>query len=801
MIKRFITLALVWLISSTTLAADFTSFTQQESAVTIVLSNQTQVNIEIINPQTIAVNYKLDDQAVPPALELVNSEDASTFSVNDGADAIEFVSNDVKVVAHKAPFSLAFWYKGKLHTQEEIGAFAQRTVRGIRFALQPEEKLMGGGQRVLGMDRRGHRMPLYNRAHYGYGTESNQMYYSLPAVLSNHNYAIAFDNTASGFLDIGKSESDVLQFEAVAGRLRYIVSLGESLADVSQHLIAALGKQPLPPRWALGNFASRFGYRTEQETRDIVDAFVTHDIPLDAVVLDLYWFGKDIKGHMGNLDWDRAAFPTPEKMISDFADKNVKTVVITEPFILDTASTYANAVESNALATNVAGEPKMFDFYFGHTGLIDVFDRSGQEWFWQFYARLMEQGVAGWWGDLGEPEVHPGDTLHQWDKQVFTADEVHNIYGHMWARMVYERTLQAQPDKRPFVLMRAGYLGSQRYGMMPWTGDVSRSWDGFKPQVELALQMGMFGLGYIHSDLGGFAGGETFDKELYLRWLQFGVFSPVFRPHAQEHIPPEPVMHSQDVIDKAKRLIDLRYQMMPYNYTLSFENSLTGQPLMRPLSYHFPQQKWFNNKESYLWGEAFLISPVTEAGHKEWHVDLPQGDWYSFWSGEVFEGEQVIAFPITTDTFPVLVKAGSFVPMVSAAQTSTDINWSSLQVNYWLDNAASEYTYYEDGGNDPQSIEKKRYQTIKFNAQPSDGSVELVYDIKGSYPDAPVSRKIAWIVHGLSAMPAKIQLNDGKTVKQADFDEQGIRWQADKRQLTLPSTSLSAKRGKLNIYY
>ncbi len=800
MINRCIAITVLWVISLSATGVDLRSFSSGQYSATFVLNDETKVDLELVNPQTVAVNYQVNNQAVPPALELIRSSKLIPWKIKERKDTIQLQSNDVEIVVNRQPFSLQFWYRDQLKTQEEIGVFAHRTVRGFRFALKPGEKLMGGGQRVMGMDRRGQRMPLYNRAHYGYGTESNQMYYSLPAVLSDHNYAIAFDNTASGFLDIGKSENDILQFEAVAGRLRYVVSVGNSLADVSQHLIAALGKQPLPPRWALGNFASRFGYHTEQETREIVSAYAKHNIPLDAVVLDLYWFGKDIKGHMGNLDWDREAFPNPEKMIADFANDNVKTVVITEPFILDTSSKFDDAVSAGALAKSVTGEPKLFDFYFGHTGLVDVFDHSAQNWFWQFYENLMEQDVAGWWGDLGEPEVHPADTLHNWNGQLFTADEVHNYYGHQWAHMVYQRTLAHQPDKRPFVLMRAGYLGSQRYGMMPWTGDVSRSWDGFKPQVELALQMGMFGLGYIHSDLGGFAGGETFDKELYLRWLQFGVFSPVFRPHAQEHIPPEPVMHSQDVIEAAKKLIDLRYQLLPYNYTLSFENSLYGKPLMRPLSYHFDQQKWFENKDSYLWGSAFLVSPVTQANQQEWQVDLPQGRWYDFWSSDWFDGEQIISYPLSENTFPVLVKAGSFVPMVGAAN-SENIDWSAMQFHYWFSEEQSEYTYYEDSGNHPTSLQNERYVTMLLSAKPNAKKLVLAIANAGDYTDAPLSREIEWVIHGLRSKPSRIKLADGTMLNQEQFSKRGVSWIESKRELLVPVSVAKGQQYSLVIHF
>ena len=239
---------------------------------------------------------------------------------------------------------------------------------------------------------------------------------------------------------------------------------------------------------------------------------------------------------MGNLQWDNAAFPEPEQMIAQLKQQDVKTVLITEPFILTSSAQWESAVLNDALVKKADGAPYTFDFYFGNTGLVDVFSEAGQDWFWQFYEKLAAQGVAGWWGDLGEPEVHPDDSIHLWDSKPVRAKALHNGYGHQWAKLVYSNLRKLQPETRPFVLMRSGFIGSQRYGMVPWTGDVSRSWGGLAPQVELALQMSIFGLAYTHSDLGGFAGGDAFDPELYTRWLQFGAFTPVFRPHAQDSI-------------------------------------------------------------------------------------------------------------------------------------------------------------------------------------------------------------------------------------------------------------------------
>ena len=357
------------------------------------------LTLEALNDATFAVHYAEPGVRQLPSFARAGEPAPLTTALGEFDDALSFSAGSLTAVIDKSPVRIRYLRDG------------EPVVSGFRFALDDGEKLAGGGERVLGMDRRGRRMPLYNRASYGYGeAETEQMYFGLPAVLSSDRYILAFDNTASGWLDVGSTEKDVLQFEAAGGRTGYIVSAGSTYPDLIEAFTGAVGRQPMPPRWAFGNFASRFGYRTEAETRDVVQRFRDADIPLDGVILDLYWFGPEIQGYMGNLDWDREAFPTPERMIADFRDDGVKTIVITEPFVLTASDQWQDAVQNDALARNVTGQPKTFDFYFGNTGLIDVFSDAGSAWFWQRYARLFNEGVAGTWGDLGEPEVHPGDS-------------------------------------------------------------------------------------------------------------------------------------------------------------------------------------------------------------------------------------------------------------------------------------------------------------------------------------------------------------------------------------------------------
>ncbi|MFT4924643.1 MAG: oligosaccharide 4-alpha-D-glucosyltransferase [Phenylobacterium sp.] len=794
-----------------TACADYVSHQVSDNAV-VINTIDGKVTLTAHHSQAIEVAYEKTGVKQLPSFSLVDSGDSKTgiIEVKDKGDKLTFSTAQLTAVITKSPFHIAYYRHNMAHKQghhssdsakptllvaEEQGFFAHDTVRGFRFALQDNEKLLGGGERVLGMDRRGHKFPLYNKAHYGYTTESDQMYFGLPAVMSSNKYILLFDNTARGNMDLGKSEADVMQFDAVGGRTAYVIFAGDSYPQLIKNYVAVTGKQPLPPRWAFGNYASRFGYRTEQEVRDTVNKFKSEDFPLDALVLDLYWFGPDIKGHMGNLEWDKKAFPTPKKMIADLQAQGVNTIMITEPFVLSTSTKFEDAVANKALVNNVAGKTERFDFYFGNTGLIDVFNANGSNWFSQTYDMLYQQGVTGWWGDLGEPEVHPADSIHTLANGITaTADEVHNVYGHQWAHMVYEKQQQLNPLQRPFIMMRSGFAGSQRYGMIPWTGDVERSWDGLKPQVELSLQMGLLGMGYTHSDLGGFAGGEKFDAQMYTRWLQYGVFQPVYRPHAQDNIASEPVFHDKTTKDILREFVKLRYRMLPYNYTLAYQNSSSGMPLMRPTFFEDESNlALMDNKDSYFWGDAFLVSPVTEADVKTWPIDLPKGVWFDYWSDKRYSGQQTVNFPLTLKTIPVLVRGGSFIPMIDDIKSTKDYSSEKLTLHYYADSSVktAQGEMYEDDGKTHGAIDKGLFELLKFDAKHENGRLSINLRREGEgYPQMPSQRQLQLVVHHWPQAPERVQVG-AKVIKpfttKAELDSAvtGAWWDKDNQQLWL----------------
>jgi alpha-glucosidase (family GH31 glycosyl hydrolase) len=634
----------------------------------------------------------------------------------------------------------------------------------LQFGIEEKEVLYGGGARALGMNRRGYRLPLYNKAHYGYSDRSEQLNFSMPIVLSSKCYAIHFDNAPIGFLDLDSKKDNTIAYETISGRMTYQVIASSDWINLVAHYTELTGRQPLLPRWALGNFASRFGYHTEKETRSTVEKFWKDEIPLEAVILDIYWFGADIKGHMGNLSFLEDSFPNPSQMMADFKKKGVKTILITEPFVLSTSKRWQEAVDKGVLATDSAGNPFRCDFYFGNTGIIDVYSDKGKSWFWNIYKDYINMGVGGWWGDLGEPEVHPSAARHA----AGTADQVHNIYGHDWAKLIHEGYQKDFPKERPFILMRAGYSGSQRYGLIPWSGDVDRSWGGLKPQPEISLQMGMQGIGFMHSDLGGFAGGagDTINNELYTRWLQYGVFQPIFRPHAQEHIPAEPVFQKPETKALAKKAIELRYRLLPYNYNLAHQNNIKGTPLMRPIFFEDQSRpELYAYSDAYLWGDAFLISPVTKAGAKSQEVYFPKhGNWFDFYTGEKYKGGKQKTVPVYADRIPTFVRSGAFVPMAKLVQNTAQYSTKQLELHYYHDDkvGGSVGSMYDDDGQTPDAIKKGEYERLAFMCLQDKASLNFTLRTEaGNTTYAIPSREMELFVHGLSAKPSSASI-DGK---------------------------------------
>lgn len=724
----------------------------------------------------------------PPRVAIAATPIPTPCTVTETESELHLVTEGLEIRVRQNPLQLRFSHQGRLLLDSSGDGLPQGPEPHFRFHLQDGEKLFGAGSRVLGkMDRRGERLDLYNSASYAYSDEARLMYYSMPAVVSSRKYMLAFDNGARGFLDVDSRGTRELEFGAVGGRRAYVIVAGTDWRHLADQVARLTGRQPLLPRWALGHIASRMGYHSQEEVESVVAQHRAANIPLDAIVLDLFWFGSSIFGNMGNLDWDLTHFPQPIAMMDRLREQGVQTILITEPLMLKESRNWQAAVDHHVLATDHAGGPYTFASFFGEAALIDVFKPEARSWFWSFYRRHTQSGVAGWWGDLGEPETHPDDIQHSNGRGV----DVHNLYGHAWAGLVYEGFRKDVPQRRPFILMRSGFVGTQRYGIVPWSGDVQRSWGGLKAQVELSLQMGLQGIGYMHSDLGGFVG-DVRDPELYQRWLQFGVFQPIYRPHGHERVPSEPIFWDDETQRIVRRSIQWRYQLLPYNYTLMFENATTGLPLMRPLMYADDRPEMQDELGAYLWGDAFLVAPIVEPGARTRSVPLPgNAVWFDAITGTRYQGGQTISVPVQREHIPFFIRGGTFVAMAKAKPHTGLYDGHELFLHYYADRTATSSTgqCYDDDGVSFDSYTNGRYELLQFRAElRTNDLLEIVISgERHEYPGRPDQRMLHVVIHGLAGPPQKLLLDE----QQMDV---AAVWNVKTRLLTVPVTWSGAAR-------
>jgi oligosaccharide 4-alpha-D-glucosyltransferase len=689
-------------------------------------------------------------------------------------------STAVRISGGKISFAFSGQEVSSLHS-----AFEHADFRGFRFALKPGEQLYGGGERAIPMNRRGYRFNFYNQPAYGYGEGAENLNFSVPFLISSDGYGIFFDNVSKGYADIGKTNPGILEAGFYSGELNLYVIAGKNVAEIVGRFAKLTGTQDIPPRWALGAFISRFGYQSEEQADSVVNKMLGEKFPCDAIIFDLFWFGDSIKRTLGNLDWmNKQRWPNPEKMISDYRSQGIKTVLITEPFVLNTTPAYAPTLHLQAVDSS--GKPFVLtQFYFGVGGLLDLFRNDAQDWFWQAYHRQIKIGVAGWWGDLGEPENHPAALHHNLKdlgfSRLFSADEVHNLYGQYWSKMLSDHYAEFYPDVRLFHLNRAGFAGSQRYQAFPWTGDVGRNWSGLRAQLPVLLGTSISGIPYVHSDAGGFAMGEK-DPELFTRWVQFAVFTPIFRPHgtALEKLEPsvnsiesEPVFYPEPYKSILRNYYHLRYALGPYNYTLAYEQQQSGKPLMRPMFYYSTADtNLLRAGDQYFWGDQLLIAPVTGPGATERKIYLPEGNWYEWSRSTATAGSKWITVPVDISHIPVYVKAGSFIPTVDSLVNMDRYDGKNLHVLYYYSPDPSSFTMYDDDGKTNQSWVKNQFELITFSsARKGSKQVIEIHSNGGNYPGKPAERTYALTLSGLPEKPKQVKLDSADVTGQITWDE------------------------------
>jgi oligosaccharide 4-alpha-D-glucosyltransferase len=631
---------------------------------------------------------------------------------------------------------------------------ASQTVQGSRtqFVTSPGAAWYGGGSRSIPMNRAGLDLVMLNEPFYGYGWDYDRLNISIPVVVSSEGFALYFENPSPGLLSLGSAGPGLISYEAANGPISCFVIRSDDPDSLMKPFTELTGRQPLPPIWALGYIQSRFGYENEAEASHMVNQMVDQGFPIDAIIFDLQWQGG--VGEMGNLDWDLSRFPDPHGMMQDFLDKGVKSVCIADPYFTQNCQYFPMLSGVGWFAKNQQNAPYILnDFWAGPAGLIDVTNPASATWFWQRCKVMMDNGVSGLWTDLGEPEKAPEDMFFV----AGSSEMIRQTYNLRWSGAIYDHFRQDYPDRRLFNLTRSGYAGMQRYSAFPWSGDVQKSFGGMKSQIPIMLGMGLCGVGYMHADIGGFAG--DYNPELYTRWQQMGVFVPVMRAHGVG-VATEPVYYPEPYKSIVKKFIKLRYQLLPYNYTLAYENSTTGMPLVRPLFFDDPLLT--DVDDEYLWGKDFLIAPVIEEGAASRQVLFPQGKWIDFFRWTAYDGGIVYQIGMPLDYIPAFVRAGAMIPMIPEIQHTEEYFSDRYQIKYFPDPEVnfSFAKIYIDDGLSRQAVTGNKFSIVSLDAGYQDNHAQVAFVREGlGFDGEPVQKEMVFEIERTMAMPSSITFN------------------------------------------
>lgn len=638
------------------------------------------------------------------------------------------------------------------------------------------ESFYGAGERGFHFNLAGDTLVMFNKQNYGYtaGEERiKQMNITMPILISSLGYAIIFDDYAAASLVAGHPLEYITESRQPVDYYFVNGVEGDSqqarLDNLVKQISSITGRQELPPLWSLGYITSKYGYHTQAETEGVIDTLKTAGYPVDGIVLDLYWYGKE--QDMGRLAWDPEQWPDHKKMLSDLKSKGVNLVAISQPYVLRNGraiDNYNELAPKGLFVRDSLGRPGEVAIWVGEGGMFDVSNPDTRIWLANRYKELTDGGITGWWGDLGEPEVHPDSLVHH---NGLSAREYHNLYGNDWSSIIYDMFKQEYPDRRLMTMMRGGTVGLQRYNVFPWSTDVSRSWGGLQPQVTIMLNSGLSGLGYMSHDVGGFAidPEHPYDPELYVRWLQLGTFSPILRTHAQQIAEPYKYPDHQDIIIP---LIKERYAWLPYNYTLAFENATAGQPLVRPLNYYDPASNQYDDiTDEYLWGRDVLVAPVMTQGTTEREIVFPTGTWIDpANTANIYQGGDTIIYPAPLAVLPMFIRGGAFIPRADYEMTNTgDYRTDSYTIDFYPVAGASDGMIFEDDMSTPTTISEGRYTLLRFNADVN--ASDIVVDMKAengseSYVNPSLKKELKFVIHNITAKPKSVSF-DGRKVKYA----------------------------------
>lgn len=493
---------------------------------------------------------------------------------------------------------------------------------------------------------------------------------SIPFVYSSLGYGFLWNSPSIGRCEL--TTNHTLWESECAKQADYIIIAGDTPKEVLYKYSSITGFAPKFPKWASGFWQSRLRYESQEDLLEIAREYKKRGVPLSAIIIDYFHWTQQ-----GEWKFDPKYWPNPKEMVDELKQMGVETIVSVWPTINPQSENYHYMNERNMLIRTTKGQYGLFDFY-GLQSYIDPTNPETRKYVWEkIKQNYYSHGIKTFWLDEAEPEILPRDfdnlILHKG-----YGEEVGLLYPYYYAKLFYEG-LKECGEEEIISLVRAAWIGSQRYGTLVWSGDIPSTFEALRKSIKTALSMSMCGIVWWNSDIGGFWGGDIesdYFKELIVRWFQFGVFCPVMRLHGSRNRPKNHVHRHPEVLEKSggdneiwsfgeevyetlKDLIFLRERLRPYIEKYMDEASESGVSILRPMFLEYPDDETcYTLSDQYMFGEDILFAPIVNRGQTERKVYLPKGRWVSVIDKKVYEGGTFITQKAEINQFIAFVKEG-----------------------------------------------------------------------------------------------------------------------------------------------
>jgi alpha-glucosidase len=767
-------------------AGNFTSIAKRDPNIYVLSAEKADIQLEFCTPDMVRIRTSWDRKFEKNEVYMVTKYDWDPVKVTtkEEADRYLFETAKLSIRINKSPFRIEIAnQEGDILSSEELagnagGAYQKQEVVGSKKRLMPGEHFFGFGERMDFVDQRGKKLSM--NVGRGEGMphivgaynilEAN--YAPIPFLMSTRGYGVFLHNPYASHWDLGHTHNEVYSFEAEGGELDYYFIYGPDFPSILHHYTNLSGKSPLLPRFAHGLHVGTYsggtwGHEEQTSTQYVVELarkFREKGIPVDIFHLDSTWrlFGENGGKGATTFEW-RETFKNPKVMFDSLYALNLNMVGL-----------HIRPRFDNGKKLNLLEQARKKGYVYPEEDnpgeFVNVFDEEAVDWWWEHGAmRVAELGAMFFKTDEGSAFGRKANESDKVGPTGEDAQRLHNIFPVAYAKAPFER-FSKYNNMRGMNHTREGYAGIQRYPLI-WAGDWPSEWQYFAPVIRAGINMGLSGVGYWSHNMGGFE--HNADPELYIRWVQFGMFSPVAHVFGMDHPGyKEPWNYGKEAEKIFTQYDKLRYRLIPYIYSNAFEQHQTGMPLMRALVLENQHdENTYQIDDQYLFGNSIMVCPVTTKGAQTRVVYLPEGKWYDYWTGTPYEGKQYYNIVTPLDKLPLFVKAGAIIPMQEEIQYDNRQDWGDLTLEIFP-GEKNEFKLFEDDGIS-KSYEEGRYSITPVNTEFSvEGSAVMIGKAEGEYPVPERNYMLKMHMHKAPvAVQRSLNGKRQKTVKSIDAQE------------------------------